>query len=360
MNVNRILKIAIVIVLTVAITLCIPGTFAKYSDAKNFTIVVDFAPSLYKDVATSTGSSNLKTVSVTAKSSGYYGIIIRGGNGESGLRKKGNFINNGSIGGYVYACVYANAGDVITAYIGNTATKPVTTTTYQGKNAGTAAQGGKGDTINVSTSASSGSGGAATYVTVNNTVVAIAAGGGGGGGSDQTIFNTLAKDGTKGGNGGNISSSSSKTNGYIIYYGTAGTKSGNRAGGAGTTTAGSRGTASVGNGNNGTVINLTTISGGDGGNGNSFGGGGGGGYAGGGGGAGNGNLDGAGGGGGGSSAIILTSGGKNTLKLKSSALSTVFSLAGYSADFSSYSGGFAIVAYLNDGSDTSQYSDGTF
>ncbi|MBQ0136073.1 MAG: hypothetical protein KBS43_05005 [Oscillospiraceae bacterium] len=361
MNVNRILKIAIVIVLTVAITLCIPGTFAKYSDNKNFTIVVDLSPTLYKNAATSMGESNCKTVDFNVEHDGYYAIVIRGGNGANGLVLPGNQDSNGSLGGYVYSCVYLKAGDKMTVYIGNAGENPSRDSSQIGSNGTQMSLGGKSSNAN---NVAGGSGGSATVVKVNQSIISIAAGGGGGGSCNAALGTVFAYKGAKGGNGGNISSSSAKSSGYIVFDGNSGESEKyfgkQHSGTGGSTSGGNGGDSGQGTAGKGTVINISALSGGSGGAGKGSGAGGGGGYAGGGGGSGNGNLSRAGGGGGGSSAIILTSGGKNTLKLKSSALSTVFSLAGYSADFSSYSGGFAIVAYLNDGSDTSQYSDGTF
>lgn len=374
MNANRILKIAVVIVLTVAITLGIPETFAKYSDTKNFEIVIDYTPTVKKKTATSRGESNYQTISFTAEHDGYYAIIIRGANGEKGLRKADDFVDNAGVGGYVYACVYAKSGDAINAYVGNAPTIPEGRNTNPGKNSRGVAVGGKGSTINLSTETSSGSGGAATVVTVNNVVVAVAAGGGGGGGCDKTsaLVALVARDGAKGGNGGYIGGTSISSNGYIVYSGSDGdyseysytewfrTYKVSRSGAGGTDSAGSHGISGSGKGTDGSVINLSNLTGGAGGNGESFGGGGGGGYAGGGGGAGNGDRAKAGGGGGGSSAILLSNAGKSTLKLNSTALTKIFTLAGYSSDFGSYSGGFAIVAYLNNGTDTSPYSGGTF
>lgn len=371
MNANRILKIAVVIVLTVAITLGIPGTFAKYTDSKNYKIVVDYTPTVKKDTATSTGSTNMKTVSYEAEHDGYYAIIIRGGNGAMGLGGlswgQTVYNNNGSVGGYVYACIYAKIGDKISACIGNSGTVPSGTTTNPGKNSMGIASGAKGDHYHGSTASSSGSGGAATIVTVNGAIVAIAAGGGGGGGHDGTLFDALAKDGKPGGKGGNInndSTSQKKDNEFIVYFGYDGSGSKKMPGKGGTTSGGAKGespSALYGeDGKAGSAMNVSGLSGGNGGTGATFGGGGGGGYAGGGGGCGSGMSYSASGGGGGSSAILLTNNGKTSLKLNSSALSKIFELAGYSADFNSYSGGFAIVAYLNDGTDTSPYSGGIF
>lgn len=372
MNANRILKIAVVIVLTVAITLGIPGTFAKYTDSKNYKIVVDYTPTVKKDTATSTGSTNMKTVSYEAEHDGYYAIIIRGGNGAMGLggisRGQTVYNNNGSVGGYVYACIYAKIGDKISACIGNSGIVPSGKTTNPGENSMGIAFGAKGDSHNLSTTSSSGSGGAATIVTVNGSLAAVAAGGGGGGGNDSTIFSAVAKDGKNGGAGGNINNASNrqtKSNGFVVYYGYDGGGSENMPGKGGTTSGGAKGKSPSsflygGDGASGSTMNVAALSGGNGGAGATFGGGGGGGYAGGGGGCGSGMSYAASGGGGGSSAILLTNNGKTSLKLNSSALAKIFELAGYSADFNSYSGGFAIVAYLNDGNDTSQYSGGTF
>lgn len=362
MNANRILKIAVVIVLTVAITLGIPGTFAKYTESKSYKIVVDYTPTVKKDTATSTGSSNPKTVSFTATDAGYFAVVVRGGNGANGLVYPGLQDSNGSYGGYVYFCIYLNSGDTLTAYVGNAGQNPSGKSSEAGLNGlSGAAPGGKSSDAN---NVAGGSGGAATIVKVNGSVVAIAAGGGGGGSCNAALGTVFANRGANGGNGGNLSSNSTKTGEYIIFNGSDAESEiymrKQHSGKGGSTSGGTGGDSGQGNAGNGTVITLSNLSGGNGGSGKGSGAGGGGGYAGGGGGSGNGNLSKAGGGGGGSSAILLSCNSKNALKLKSDALTKIFSLAGYSSDFNSYLGGFAIVAYLNNGNDTSPYSGGTF
>lgn len=385
MNTRVIMKIVIAVILMVTVSLSIPSTLAKYTDKKSYQIVVssEMSNTASKNKSTSKGTNSPQSLSFTATKNGYYAIIARGGDGSPGMYdKKGNLETVESAagkGGYAYACVYLKKGDVVTAYIGNTATDPKRQTnileTYSGyiarggTNGSPAGSGGNGDYLGsmVVCRNTSGAGGAATYVvkgTKDSGTLLLAAGAGGGGGSGDAAGLSLAKKGGKGGAGGMMSPTYSKTSAYAVFNGVTGTDNSDsdfREGRPGTTSGGTRGKSGWGDGGDGTVVATSgSLSGGAGGVGFTYGGGGGGGYAGGGGGAGNGDGDSAGGGGGGSSAIILSSNGKSSLKLNSTALAKVFELAGYSSDFNSYNCGFAIIAYLNDGVNTSLYSDGTF
>lgn len=385
MNAKIITKIAISVILMITVSLSIPSTLAKYTDKKSYQIVVssEMTNTAYKNKSTSKGSNSPQSLSYTATKTGYYAIIARGGDGSPGMYdKKGTLETTTSAagkGGYAYACVYLKAGDLITAYIGNTATDPKRQTnvleTYAGyiarggTNGTSAGSGGNGDYLASMPLCrnTSGAGGSATYVVKGNKdsgILLLAAGAGGGGGSGDAAGGKLAKYGGKGGAGGMMSSTSSKTSSYIVFNGTSGTDNSDsdyREGRPGTTAGGMRGKSGWGDGGDGNVVTTSgSLSGGIGGVGFTYGGGGGGGYAGGGGGAGNGDGDSAGGGGGGSSAVILSSDGKSSLKLNSTALAKIFELAGYSSDFNSYNCGFAIIAYLNDGVNTSLYSGGTF
>lgn len=368
--------IVFAMILSVSV-LCVPGTFAKYSQKDEYNIVISSenmdSVKKWTGLTTNTGSTNpLGAVTATAEKSGYYAIIAKGGNGSAGMYTDSNYLSdNASVGGYFYACVYLNQGDSLTAYIGNAASNPTRADNADSKrhdsnpgiNKLEVASGGNSAHLSVpSTKNSSGAGGGATIITktTSSTVslIGVAAGGGGGGGADNKAFSIFSRvltvEGGKGGDGGNISSSDKTTyNGFLVMSGSSGGSSNSSNNGTGGSTSGTL-----------VSISNSTVTGGSGGAGSKFGGGGGGGYACGTGGDGNGCGSAAGGGGGGSSCIATTCSGRDVIDLKTDAADLIVSLADMAdsiniANSTFPTGGFVIIAYLNDGTYTSSYSNGT-
>jgi len=367
----KIIHYLLVAVILVTAVVSIPSTTAKYSTQKNYRINIEtklaYRYILKQNKMSDGPGKSTAAVSYTAEESGYYVFIAKGGNGAAGMCAEADNSNpllysNSSTGGLVYGCIYLNKNDVLKTSVGSSASDPYrkrnTVTSTSGRNSlnGTSASvGGNGSyykgPIGTGTKNSSGSGGGATIITKGNSLIAVAGGGGGGGASDPGLtifFDWAVADGGKGGNGGSVTNPASNKDtshsGYIVYYGFAGEPSDN--GGSG--------------GQKSSVLtysnNRWTGGNGGSGNNNSFGAGGGGGYAGGSGGSGTGAGKGAGGGGGGSSYIVRTLNNNDTLGLKNTELSKVYALVNNSGYSASQREGFVIIAYIENGTQSSAIS----
>lgn len=388
---SRFPQIVTLLILAVLLSVSLPASYAKYihSNTYNFELTkkVFSFDIIAQGLTSKRGKDSAEAVVQTGAvdKSGYYAVIAKGGNGSKGMYTDSNELyGSESIGGYVYSCIYLDKGDSLQAYLGNAGGEPSRTRVngQGGINGFTysyterewelyhyvnhtytnpVANGGAGNNIgNLYSKNASGGGGAATLVfktsaSGDKSLITVAGGAGANGsGDDKSVIITSVYKGESGAAGGNMSSSHQRASGYLVYNGlSVGTP---RSGGGGSISGGSGG-YELSSADSGTAMNLTNFSGGSGGAAAAFGGGGGGGFAGGGGAAGNGASVAAGAGGGGSSAIILESGNKTTYDLDPIVRDKIVSASNFasSVNFNENafpSGGFVIIAYVGEASDS--------
>lgn len=358
---------------------------------ENETLLNDATSELYKGRHTSNN-----VIHATAKNTGYYAIIAKGGNGGNGYQYNGNSggirkTYYGGSGGITTSYAYITAGTVFSVYTGSTGGTPVPTGGGTRTAVGTAGTNGasrgegatganyaSGNGSNMTMNIASGGGGAATIIstgsvsTVSN-ILAIAAGGGGSASWDEGMNGYMGLITTRpcggGGHGGtNIPGNtlgqatsnvaSGGWNGLVIHGGNGFIDNSypdpkDSKGKGGTTTGGAAGTSSLITYLVQTVYGATATAGkapsayGDGGAGAQHGGGGGGGYAGGGGGSGT-SINYSAGGGGGGSSFIKTGTGFGALT-DSAKISEIIGRAGIDVNDTR---GFYIIAFLGESEPT--------
>lgn len=364
---KRISKILIVLLLTIALTMSIPSSFAKYTQSKSYDITL--TKKIYDLFVKSTSpaeSVSVKTYTVPV--TGYYIIVAKGGDGGSGHENRGQIPGTG---GTISAKVYLTKGQEIKAYVGSAGQSGYNHQNWSGtgvigapafptnggKNSSLKAAGGNG----VGCGGSPGGGGAASIVKIDDMDIIIAAGGGGAG--DIGGANGTPISCGSGGNGGSNTTGGTPITGGTVFYGVDGSCPQNKKpsnaiktqGKAGTTSGGAGGTCATGAGaawlthmyddgdnNKGTPGN-NYANGGAGGSANGGNGaGGGGGYCGGGAGGSTGYYSEqgypSGGGGGGSSYLISAVNSKNT----------EYIVANTHGNDVSGSGGYIFIHYLDD------------
>lgn len=242
---NSLFKISIVLVLAMMMVVALPSSYAKYADAKVYTInlkrTVKYDVVVLPKVLKSTAYNNYpsSTYTIGKHEGGWYAFVLKGGNGSMGIKLKSSALGgvgdgaSGGQGGVIAFCKRLNDNDVVVASVGCTGEEPAWLHIGEGgKNTTSIGAGGKGaiQSLNAFESvATSGGGGGASIITLGNgspsqisNVLAIAAGGGSGASKDVgKTYEQIAGAGGAGGSNYKAKSGqqSSTISTGVVYFG---------------------------------------------------------------------------------------------------------------------------------------------
>lgn len=129
---NRRFQLITMVALALIMVLCIPSSFAKYAKSEKFTVPVKVhynfeKPKIYYDKVGNVQAYKYSDVAngycrISIDKDGYYIIVLKGGNGGSGMNQSGGSINSlisGGTGGTMVCYLKLNIGDYIDAYLGS-------------------------------------------------------------------------------------------------------------------------------------------------------------------------------------------------------------------------------------------------